>query len=73
MSTLFRAQGGQPSYVCQDEVLFDAAGLAQFYIVDNNSVHRCADGVQAYWIGDNYLFEAAVRPFISTSTSASRN
>jgi hypothetical protein len=31
MSTLFRAADGFPTYNCAGEVLYDAAGQAQFY------------------------------------------
>jgi hypothetical protein len=62
MATLFRCGDGAPIYHTAREVVYDAAGQARFYIVNNETVLHCADSSMAYWISGNYLFRQGGYP-----------
>jgi hypothetical protein len=62
MATLFRSHDGHPTYYTNSEVIYDAAGRACFYIVDNYTLHDCITGKQHYWINGNYLFQHGGSP-----------
>jgi hypothetical protein len=62
VATLFRSHDGAPVFNVEKETVYDAAGQAQFYIVNNNTVHRCADGVVCFWVSGSYLFREGGHP-----------